>query len=408
VGDRVIVHLHNALPEATTIHWHGLRIPAEMDGVPAMQSPIEPGDDFTYDFVVPEALLAWYHPHLRADVQVERGLQAAFVVRDPDAEAFGKETILVLDDVLLDDDDELADFADGHMARSGRTGHMDEMRGRIGNTILVNGHRRPVLEVKRGERQLFRIVNTANARIAMVRLPGHTLTWIGTDGGLLAEPREVEALVLAPGERADVLFSVDEAAGSTLDFEVSAAPLDTVGGGLSGAAVAWRSTWPGSWMLSWMGHSGDDSTYQALHVRVVEGEAERFADLPDRLNDIPNLTRADRDRDIAFTGGMMGNFGFGGEQWPDVPLLHAEVGDVERWTLINSTGMPHPFHLHGNRFQVLDVDGWPAAWKDNVLVPPNASVRLMVSLDGHPGHWMYHCHILEHAEGGMMGGLMLE
>jgi FtsP/CotA-like multicopper oxidase with cupredoxin domain len=161
IGDRVIVHASNDLDEPTTIHWHGLRVPAEMDGVEAMQSPTAPGESFTYDFVVTDALLAWYHPHIRSDEQVERGLQAAFVVRDPDALTLGRETIVVLDDILLDADGDVDAFA---------ANHMDDMAGRIGNTILVNGHRRPVLDVRSGERQLLRVVNTANARTMVVKL----------------------------------------------------------------------------------------------------------------------------------------------------------------------------------------------------------------------------------------------
>ena len=167
---------------------------------------------------------------------------------------------------------------------------------------------------------------------------------------------------------------------------------------------------------------GDGSTYKALQIRVVDGDADQFAALPDELRDIPRLAADGRSRTVQFTGGMMGGgsgmmgggggtgFGFNGEQWPDVTKLTSNVGDVETWTLDNRTGMAHPFHLHGNRFQVIDGPGdpWPRAWKDNVLVPANATVTIAVSLDGTAGRWMYHCHILEHAEGGMMGELDLE
>ena len=401
VGDRVIIHATNNLSEETTIHWHGLRIPAAMDGVAAMQNPVEPGETFTYDFVVQDALLAWYHPHVRSDEQVERGLQAPFMIRDPEAPLFGRETIAVLDDILLDGDGDIASFDASHMA---------DMSGRVGNTILVNGRRRPVLEVRSGERQLFRVVNSANARTMVLKLPGRQLTWIGTDGGLLDEPRVVDALALSPGERADFLFTIDDSPGATLDLEVAPALDGMMGGGMMSTAMVGRGT---------MG--GDSSTYKAVHIRVVDGEPEAFAALPNELRDIPQLATDGRSRTVEFTGGMMGGgmmgggggpmgFGFNGERWPDVTALNANVGDVETWTLDNRTGMAHPFHLHGNRFQVIDGPGdpWPRAWKDNVLVPANARVTIAVSLDGTPGRWMYHCHILEHAEGGMMGELDLE
>ncbi|MDP2339908.1 MAG: multicopper oxidase family protein, partial [Deltaproteobacteria bacterium] len=399
VGDRVIVHATNNLGEETTIHWHGLRIPAAMDGVAAMQNPVEPGETFTYEFVVQDALLAWYHPHIRSDEQVERGLQAPLIIRDPDAPLFGGETIAVLDDILLDGDGNIASFDANHMA---------EMSGRVGNTVLVNGHRRPVLEVRSGERQLFRVVNSANARTMVLKLPGHQLTWIGTDGGLLERPRVVDALALSPGERADFLFTIDDSPDATLDLEVAPALDGMMAGGMMSSAMIGRGT---------MG--GDSSTYKALRIRVVDGEPEEFAALPDELRYIPRLATDGRARTVEFTGGMMGGggmmdggggFSFNGERWPDVTALNANVGDVETWTLDNRTGMAHPFHLHGNRFQVIDGPGdpWPRAWKDNVLVPANARVTIAVALDGTPGRWMYHCHILEHAEGGMMGELDLE
>ncbi len=396
VGDRVVVHVKNALDEGTTVHWHGLRVPAAMAGVPAMQEPIAPGSSFTYDFVVKDALLAWYHPHLRSEVQVERGLQAPFVVRGQDARAFGRETIVVIDDILLDDDGDVAPFD---------ASHMGEMQGRLGNTILVNGHRRPVLDVRRGEPQVLRLVNSANARTMLLRLPDHQLTWLASDGGPLEEPRDVDALSLAPGERADVRFVVDDAVGSTLDFEVAPAKDGMMSGGMTSGAMAWHGD-----------VGGDGSTRRALQLRVIAGAAGAFDDVPAHLGDVPVLGTSDVVRTITFThggmtGGMMGSgtsmgYGFDGERWPDVTPLKARVGTVERWMLDNQTPAPHPFHLHGNRFQVVDGPGdpFPRVWKDDVLVPSASRVEIDVDVAA-VGRWMFHCHILEHAEGGMMSEL---
>ncbi|HEX22342.1 MAG TPA: multicopper oxidase family protein, partial [Chromatiales bacterium] len=177
VGDTLIVHFTNNLPEPTTIHWHGLRLPADMDGSSVAQTPIQPGDSFTYKFELTEASLFWYHPHVRSNEQVEKGLAGALLVKERKQDLAkeirkAKQKILVIDDVLLDEDGQV---------EAAFTGTIEEVllkkiNGRDGNTLLVNGSEMPTMYVKSGEPVRWRMVNIANTRFMRVVVPGHKLT----------------------------------------------------------------------------------------------------------------------------------------------------------------------------------------------------------------------------------------
>jgi FtsP/CotA-like multicopper oxidase with cupredoxin domain len=392
VGDRLIVHLTNSLPEATTIHWHGLRVPASMDGAPMVQRPIEPGETFTYDFIVPDAGLFWYHPHHRSNEQVERGLYGTIVVRGPEEPRTTSDHVVVLDDVLLEADGQLAPFD---------TMGMQTMAGRQGNVILANGHTKPVIELARGGLHRFRFVNTANARYFRLALEGRTLIVIGSDGGLLEAPREVRDFLLVPGQRVDLLVRTDS--DGVLRFQ--SLPYNR-------------------------GHQAGTSTAFTLFELQPSGQASESLGVPTSLAEVPKLpapsVRRTLELDESMMGGMggmghmggmgsangsmpmAGMFSINGESYPDVTPLVAKLGDVEEWSIVNRSMMDHPFHLHGFRFQVVSrQDGQPLvrAWEDTVNVKANQTVTLRMRLEEHPGSWMFHCHILEHAEAGMAGEL---
>src|SRR6266496_3036425 len=210
IGDRVVVHFTNNLAEETTIHWHGLRIPAAMDGMPGQsQPPIGPGGRFDYDFVVPDASTFWYHPHMNAAVQEGNGLYGAFIVDDPAEPAgLGDELVIVLSDIDLQ--------ADGSLQPSNGGGDVGTLFGREGNVLLVNGKVRPTLKARPGLRQRWRFINAAKTRYFQLALDGHTFTRIGGDGGLLTAPVDVVQPVMAPGERMDLLVVPDGAPGTEL------------------------------------------------------------------------------------------------------------------------------------------------------------------------------------------------
>ena len=183
VGDRIIAHFKNSLPDPTTIHWHGVRVPVNMDGTPMSQDPVMPGQTFDYDFHVPDASLFWYHAHVDSAVQVSEGLYGPLIVEDPaQSDAFGDEVILVLSDIALD--------GDGGLAPPPRGDTVVSLFGNEGQTILVNGRVLPRLSARAGVRQRWRLVNAATARFFQIALDGHWLTRIGGDGGLIESPVE--------------------------------------------------------------------------------------------------------------------------------------------------------------------------------------------------------------------------
>lgn len=377
VGDRLVVRFRNELPEPTTIHWHGLRIPAEMDGVPGHSQPqIPPGGSFEYVFTVPDAGLFWYHPHVRSDVQVERGLYGPLVVRGPGEPSADRERLLVLDDVLVDEE--------GALVQRSPSPH-EIMLGRQGTLLLVNGRPRPVATVQAGAIERWRLVNAANARYFRLALPGHRFQVVGVDGGLMEAAQEAEELLMVPGERLDLLVRAAGQPGSALDLQTL--PYDR-GHGTGGGASA-----------------------DVLRV-VYAAEALPERPMPRVSGEVGGLAGFRRSRRLALTEEMHGSgrrapvFRINGEAFPKVTPLEARLGDTELWEVANDSDMDHPFHLHGFRFQVLPAAGAapaPRAWKDTVNVPARATVRLGVQFEGHPGAWMFHCHILEHAEHGMMG-----
>src|SRR5690606_15313101 len=202
-GDSLIIHVRNDLPEATTIHWHGLHIPFVADGSPF--HPIEPGGSFTYAFRIPtgSAGTYWYHPHPdhRAAYQVGMGLFGAIIVRDPNDPLPPLAVhVLVLSDNRFRDDGSI-DFPEAGT----RVAEMDELNGREGDVIFVGSEILPTLSIRAGEVQRWRIVNASGARIYRLALDGHSLLHVGSDGGLFEHPVEVDEILLANGERVELL-----------------------------------------------------------------------------------------------------------------------------------------------------------------------------------------------------------
>ncbi len=381
VGDRLIVHFKNELPEATTIHWHGLRIPAEMDGVPEHSQPaVQPGERFDYEFVVPDAGLFWYHPHVNSSAQLGSGLFGPLLVRPTDGSedlAPADEVVLVFSDIGIQDDGALVDPQSG--------GDLGTLFGREGNVMLVNGRWLPTLQVRSGITQRWRLVNAARSRYFQLELPGTKFTRIGNDGGLLASPVEEDRLLLTPGQRADVLVTPTDAQG-TLQFL--------------------------TWVPYERGFGSTDFRSPELVMRL-----DFTADPPGQPS-APSFMRAVQPLDITGATAVHlrltqmkdvdGNLvlGINGVPFADLEPLPAKIGETQVWTVENQMDWSHPFHLHGFFFQVLDDQGAPAqplGWLDTVDIPVRETRRIAVRFDARPGMWMFHCHILDHADAGMMG-----
>src|SRR5918994_706016 len=212
VGDRLIVHFQNQLKEPTTVHWHGVRVPIEMDGVPDIsQPPVPQGETFTYDFVVRDAGLYWYHPHVMSAAQVGFGLYGPLLVEDPnDGVGVEDQLTLVLSDIGFNAKGDLEPADSGGSAGLGF--------GREGSYVLANGRHRPVLKARSGAPQRWRIVNAAKSRFFYLDLDGQEFTVIGVDGGIQERPTTTDILLVTAGERVDVIVTPKGKPGSALPF----------------------------------------------------------------------------------------------------------------------------------------------------------------------------------------------
>ena len=371
VGDVLEVRFTNRLPEATTIHWHGLRVPAPMDGTDMVQRPVQPGASFTYRFRLPDAGTFWYHPHTNEPVQMERGLSGALIVRADDEPVFDGEQVLVLDDLKLDRQGQLAKFG----------GLVQRHDGREGDARLVNGKREPELKLAAGQIERWRIVNVSSARYVRLSVGGAPFKILGTDVGLLEAPVAATEVLLAPADRVEIAVGPFEE-GEELAIE---------------ALAYWRTTI----------RRRKTERFATLRVGPAKPSA---AVMPDRLRTIIPLAAGSATPTRTVDFGIKYSLRRGMDFVVNKEMHHhddpVKVGELQIWDVVNSTLMDHPFHLHGFSFQVLAVNGKPPAWlswEDVVNLPPKSTTRIAWIPDDRPGSWMYHCHILEHHAAGMMG-----
>ena len=385
-GTRLRIDVENALGVETTVHWHGVRVPNAMDGVPHLtQPPIAAnGGRFVYEFDLPDAGTYWYHPHLGSPEQVGRGLYGALIVEERAPPRVDRDVVWVLSDWRLDAKARIVDDFRSFMDSS--------HAGRIGNTVTVNGAVRDTFEVRAGERIRLRLINASNARIYGLNFEGHEPWLIAFDGQPL-EPRSLakERLVLGPAQRADLIIDCGAAAGSR--------------------------------------HRVVDDFYSRNAYRLIDlayssKGAPRPASspvpkLPANPYPRPDVARAARHR-IVFGGGMMGALPDQGSHrgmfWTvngapiaddhhhHAPLMTLERGRSCVFELVNDTRWHHPIHLHGHVFGVVSRNGKPdprGESGDTVLLDPQTRAEIAFVADN-PGDWMLHCHVLEHQATGMM------
>ncbi|HWN85660.1 MAG TPA: multicopper oxidase family protein [Vicinamibacterales bacterium] len=381
VGDRLIVHFTNQLPEPSTVHWHGVRVPIEMDGVPGISQPaVKPGETFTYDFVLRDAGLYWYHPHHMSAAQVGFGLYGALLVDDPDdSVGVADQLTMVLSDISFD--------RKGALEAADSGGAAGDVFGREGEHVLVNGRKAPVLRVRSGAPQRWRIVNTARSRYFLLDLQGQKFTVIGTDGGLQERPTTSEVLLITPGERVDVIVAPTGTPGSEL-------PIYSMLYNRGYGSVEYRSI---ETVLT-LAFSQDPTmaTPPMPQVsRVITPPSAAGARRVDLTLGLPPMDARGRSE-----------FQVNGVAYPKAKPYLAGLGETQLWVINNDTKWDHPFHLHGYFFMPVDEKGEPIrpmAWKDTINIPMNTIARVLVAFDERPGTWMFHCHILDHAEIGLMG-----
>ena len=396
-GQRFRAVVENRLEQETTVHWHGIRVPNAMDGVPGLtQPPIKPGESFIYEFTPPDAGTFWYHPHANSLEQIGHGLAELLIVEEAKPVTVDRDLAWLLQDWRLTDAGEIA---------SGFGSMMDAaMAGRVGNTITINGAPPIDLTVRAGERIRLRLANAALARIMALRFEGHQPIIFAIDG----QPCEPHAaqdgrIVLGPAMRADLLLDMTGDPGKTY------AIIDDFYDGL--------------------GYTLNHLVYADEWLRPSPPSMAFF--LPANPLPEPNLANATR-QEIVLQGGMMGGgrlkggggmMGmampgmFGGPVWAingmsmagdgqsDMqPLFTLKRGETCLLSMRNDTAWTHTMHIHGFSMLMLTRNGNAVLhrqWQDTVMMAPTDTVECAFVADN-PGNWMLHCHITDHQMAGLM------
>jgi FtsP/CotA-like multicopper oxidase with cupredoxin domain len=448
-GQKVRVHFTNALPQKSIIHWHGLLVPAGMDGHP--KDAIQPGETFVYDFeVVNRAGTYWFHPHPEplTGEQVIRGLAGLFLVTDDEEQAAhlpsGAQDIpLVIQDRTFDANNQIVYVQGDPMPGMAS---MDMLMGFLGERILVNGAVNPLLPVASRAYRL-RLLNGSNSRVYKLGWSnGAPMTVLATDGGLLERPVQRPYAMLGPGERIELWADFSQfPVGAEVTMQ-SIKFLGAEGDSLLGAETPVSGSMPGMEMAQTPaagnpGSNGMDaynpkvpngSAFPILKIRVERQEQETLP-FPIRLSTIARYSenQAVNAKNPRTMGLSMRNSTWliNGRSFKLSEVAPDEVvklNTVEIWKFVNEQnpnesmekmGMVHPMHIHGVQFQVLDRQmanpvlraGWDSVregyvedgWKDTLLVMPGEQVRVLMRFD-FPDVFLFHCHNLEHEDLGMM------
>jgi FtsP/CotA-like multicopper oxidase with cupredoxin domain len=419
-GDKVRIRFTNRIPADTIIHWHGLHVPAVMDGHP--RYVVSKEESYLYEFEIKNrAGTYWYHPHPHGQTgyQVYGGMAGLLLVSDDEEKVAGLpggeyDIALVLQDRTFDSDNQLV-YLPG--------GRMEFMTGFIGDRILVNGKPDFRLDVSTRSYRL-RLLNGSNSRIYKLAWQDkRPLTVVGTDGGLLEKPTQRPYAYLSPGERLELWadFSDDpvgfETALVSLPFDAGIAPTGPMRGGMMGSGGRYRQRLP------------NGSEFPVFKVNV-QRRAKENQPLPQRLSHVGRVNPKTAinyytPRQFYLSMGHM-RWAINGRTFQMDEVANDEIvrlGSTEVWEFFNTGGgmgmmgrmnMPHPVHLHGKQFRVLERGGVvhsgyvDEGWKDTVLLMPGESVRILVDFADYEGLYLYHCHNLEHEDMGMMRNYLIK
>jgi FtsP/CotA-like multicopper oxidase with cupredoxin domain len=395
-NDRLRMVVENQLTEETTVHWHGVRVPNAMDGVPHLtQKPIKSGETFVYEFECPDAGTFWYHPHQNSSAQVGRGLYGALIVEEHEPLAIDREVVWVLSDWRL--------LKDASISSDFRNIHDMTHAGRIGNIVTINGRITETFGVRAGERVRLRLINAANARIFALSFEGHSPKIIALDGQPVEAHEPTDGrVIIGPAMRVDLV----------LDFT-----------GKPGERYRVRDDF-----YPRMAYDFVDFVY-ADEAPLRTRPAEEPVVLPPNPLPEPDLNKAERHQ-VVLGGGMMGRMMSAKVDGREMDLMtmfrsgvawamngiaatehfHEPLFVLKRnrscvIELVNETAFPHPMHLHGHSFRVISRNGQPERhrpWQDTVLILARERAEVAFVADN-PGDWMFHCHVLEHQIAGMMG-----
>ncbi len=403
-GDTVRIRFTNNLPQPTNIHYHGLHVPPTGNADNIFLS-IPSGETFAYEFTIPKnhpGGTFYYHPHRHGLVaeQVFGGLGGMFVIRGALDEI---PEIRAAQEVFLF----LKDFALGTDGRMLLPHHMEQMQGREGSLVTANGQVNPSLSIPEGGLLRLRLFNASSSRFYRLALEDHPLYLIATDGISLSEPVELSELLLTPGERAEVLVRGEREPGQ---YRLLALPYNRGGMGMMGPGMMGPGMGPGR-MGPRMGPSARGSR-RTLATLTYAGQVNPLP-LPGQLIPVEALPSPLTGRRFTLNHSMGHGMGMvfliNGRAFDHRRVdTQVRLNGVEEWEIVNNGVMDHPFHLHTNPFQVMTRNGRPEpyrAWKDTVLVRVGETVRIRVRFSDFTGKTVYHCHILDHEDLGMMGTL---
>lgn len=365
-GDRLRVRFRNGLEEASALHWHGIRIDNRMDGVPGLTQPeVAPGEDFLYDFTVPDAGTFWYHSHHRSWEQVARGLYGALVVEEGNPPPVDHDIVVLLDDWRLAED--------GSQMGAFENMHDRAHDGRLGNWALAlfRGADAPV---RRNQRVRLRLMNVATDRVFPVRLSGVDGKVVAHDGMPLGEPETVGDIVLAPAQRTDVIADV---VGDSVGVDFMASD---------------RSIRLGELPVDGVAEPGPGGGIAAL-----EPNRRAALDMADAVRLTLNMEGGAMSPRMMEHGDVWSFNGVSG--MPEEPLHRFRAGQTAVIDLVNDTRFAHGIHLHGHHFEEV-AEGSAASQRDTILVDAEETRRIACVMDN-PGKWLLHCHMLSHQASGM-------
>ncbi|MBE8189581.1 MAG: multicopper oxidase domain-containing protein [Candidatus Thioglobus sp.] len=399
-GDKVRIRVKNNIDKTSTLHWHGMKLPAKADGGP--HQPISPGKTWRTEFdIIQPAASLWYHSHQLHETaeQVYQGLAGMFIIDDEQANALNLPSEYGVDDlpIIIQDKDFNANGSLRYLS-----GMMDRMMGKKGGTALVNGVVNPILKAQKSLLRL-RLLNGSNAKTYFLHFDDNrTFHIIGSDGGLLEKPQQTNLIRLAPAERAEILLNVASGIMPILQHKAGQEQSSMGGMGM---------------MRSMMGAT--DKNLNIMQIDASNAQKTTVA-LPKQLVKHKSIdaSKASRTRAMKLQmkmGPMMmfgDAFSINGKSM-NIKRIDEVVsaGSTEIWEISNDSVMAHPFHIHNVQFKIISkssgsIDGHELGFKDVVLVNPRQRIRVVMQFpqfrdDKTP--YMYHCHILEHEDQGMMG-----
>ncbi|NNE89301.1 MAG: multicopper oxidase family protein [Silicimonas sp.] len=362
-GDTLAVRFDNQTSEASSVHWHGIRLENSMDGVPGLtQLVVKPGESFDYQFKAPDAGTYWYHSHNRSWEQVAKGLYGPLIVEEANPPQVDHDITVMLDDWRIEETGALA----------GGFGNMHDFAhaGRMGNYAKILPSQE---SIRLGDRIRLRLINTATARVFPIRIEGLAAQVVALDGMPLATPRALEDFQIAPAQRVDLIGDVK----SAVDF---------------------------LFVLR-------DDIYEMGSLKI-DGENPSPITSPIKALSAPDATRPkdvpDHALRLKMEGGAMGGRHAGDDIWAlngisglkDKPFATFKRGETAVIDLVNDTSWPHGIHLHGHHFFEMNQDGTLGDYRDTSLVDRGASQKIAVVFDN-PGKWLLHCHMLGHQASGM-------